>query len=255
MSDIKVLKFGTSSMGKIGSNVIGFVPPPIPLQILNCALWLNNDPSSMTLSGSNKVSQWTDSSGNGRNFTQATGVNQPLYTANVVNGQGGVFFEDNTAQRLASTFTSNIASGNTIMLVWSQQAPRTRDFYIFDGINNAVNRNLLQWDSNTLYSFRGSLINLKTIGASPIPLVVSMIENNATATDSKYFENNVQVGSNFNNGTGDIDGLTLGNRYIASSGLERTLNGYIHEFIIYSRVLTSGERATLQTYLATKYGL
>jgi hypothetical protein len=252
----KILKLGTFAIPKIGSsNLMGFTPPPIPLTIPDCALFLNNTTASMILSGTNRISQWGDLSGNGRNFIQATGVNQPLYTANVVNNQGGIFFADNTAQRLVSSFSSNIASGNTIIIVWSQQAPRSRDFYVFDGVDNSGNRNLMQYDSD-LYSFRGSLATLiPSMVVNPAPLRVSYIENNTTASASKYFQNNVQIGSNFNNGTGAINGLTLGNRFTALSSQERTLNGYIHEVIIYSREITSGERATLQTYFNTKYAL
>ena len=49
-------------------------------------LWLDAaDASTITLNGST-VSQWNDKSGNGRNATQATSANQPVYTTNAING-------------------------------------------------------------------------------------------------------------------------------------------------------------------------
>ena len=252
----KILTFGGNKIGTVGGNkLMGFIKPDAPLLIPNLALWLNNDAETMTLSGTNRVSLWADSSPNSRNFIQATGANQPLYVANVVNGQGGVFFADNTPQRLASTFASNIGVTNSITIVWSQQAPRTRDFYVFDGVANNVNRNLLSWDSGDFYSFRGNLVIVKPLAVNPVPIVISTVENNTTSTASKYFENGVQIGASFNNGTGLIDGITLGNRFAITAGVERTLNGYIHEVIIHAKEYTVDERTLLIDYLKLKYAI
>jgi len=250
----KILTFGTNKVGTIGGKLMGYTIP-VPLSIPNIELWLNNDDGTMIKNVSNRISQWADSSPNGRNFTQSTGANQPLYVTNVVNSQSGVFFANNTAQRLVSTFLTNIGVTNSITIVWSQQTPRSQDFYVFDGVASNANRNLLQWDTSNFYSFRGSLIVAKSFTADPVPIVISTVENNTTATASKYFENGVQIGANFNNGTGLIDGLTLGNRFAISAGLERTLNGYIHEVIIHSKAYTTDERTKLTEYLKTKYGI
>lgn len=49
---------------------------------LQTAIWLDaSDSSTITLNGIN-VSQWNDKSGNGRNATQSTAANQPLYGTN-----------------------------------------------------------------------------------------------------------------------------------------------------------------------------
>ena len=54
---------------------------------ISTALWLDaEDTSTITLNGST-VSQWADKSGNGRNATQATGVNQPTYNATGLNSK------------------------------------------------------------------------------------------------------------------------------------------------------------------------
>lgn len=250
----KILTFGTGKVGTVGGKLMGYTIP-VPLSIPNIELWLNNDDDTMVKNGSNRISQWADSSPNFRNFIQSTGANQPLYVANVVNNQAGVFFADNTAQRLVSSFLSNIPVTNSITVVWSQLAPRSRDFFVFDGVANNANRNILQWDSGDFYSFRGNLVIAKSFTVNPVPVVISTVENNTTSTASKYFENGIQIGANFNNGTGLIDGLTLGNRFTISGGLERTLNGYIHEVIIHSKAYTTGERTTLTDYLKTKYGI
>lgn len=49
----------------------------LPNQLSGMQLWLRQD-TGIVISGG-KVSQWTDSSGNGRHFTQATSINRPTY--------------------------------------------------------------------------------------------------------------------------------------------------------------------------------
>lgn len=250
----KILTFGTGKIGTVGGNKLMGYQTPVPLSIPNIALWLNNDVNTMTVSGANKVSLWADSSPNGRNFIQSTGANQPLFVANVVNSQGGIFFADNTPQRLASTFASNIGVTNSITIVWSAQTPISSAWFLLDG-SSSVNRNTIDWYGNTLYSSRPTLTVIRTGLTIPIGLRISTIENNVTTTASKYFENGVQVGTNFDNGNLGINGLTLGNRFEPSGGQERTLNGYIHEVIIHEKEYTTGERTALTNYLKAKYGI
>ena len=117
MSDLKFLKFGTSSIGKIGSNVIGFKPPLI-LDIYSSNLYaayslrkLRNGYSGQCVRvrrssdnaeqdfgfvddvidmasiitfcgvGNGFVTTWYDQSGNTKDVTQATAGNQPQIIA------------------------------------------------------------------------------------------------------------------------------------------------------------------------------
>lgn len=251
--ETKILTFGTDKVGTIGGKLMGFTATDAPLLIPNLELWLNNDPNTMTLSGSNRVSLWADSSTNSRNFIQASGSSQPLYTSNVVNGQGGIFFANNTAQRIACAFSTNIGTGNSITIIWSAQSPLAQSWYLMDG-HSSVNRNNLDIDFSTMYSSRHTLVSVTNL-TYPTGTIISTVENNSTTTASKYFQNGIQIGSNFNNGSLGINGLTFGNRFEAQSGLERTLNGYIHEVIIHSKAYTTDERTKLTEYLKTKYGI
>lgn len=65
-----------------GSATSGFSPLSIP----DLALWLDAaDSSTITLDGSNNVSQWNDKSGFGRHLAQATTTRRPSYPANQFN--------------------------------------------------------------------------------------------------------------------------------------------------------------------------
>lgn len=56
-------------------------------------LWLDAaDANTITLNGST-VSQWNDKSGNGRNATQATASNQPVYVGSAINNLPAITFD------------------------------------------------------------------------------------------------------------------------------------------------------------------
>lgn len=72
---------------------IGIVPPAVPSgaapfpwspAVLNPLIWL--DASRMTLSNGDPVAEFTDFSGNGNHFVQATTVNKPTFVTNGING-------------------------------------------------------------------------------------------------------------------------------------------------------------------------
>ena len=80
--------------------------------LITTALWLDAaDASTITLNVST-VSQWNDKSGNGRNATQATALQQPTYTSNIQNGYGIISF-DGSNDNLDISSTTLITSGNS----------------------------------------------------------------------------------------------------------------------------------------------
>ena len=249
MSDIKVLKFGTSSMGKIGSNVMGFIPPPVPLTISSCILFLDNDPTSMTLSGSNKVSQWSDKSGNNNHFTQGTGANQPTFVANGINGQNGVKWNNGFNEFLDCTFGTTYNQIYDIIAVWNIDASSTQLYpFVYDSAGVGTRVQLFWWTDNVRAGTTSAQIAYAK--TRPFNLIANHVSFNGASTT--VYENNV-LKSTINGGTGALTSLRLGHANTIDT-LSR-LSGYICEVLIYSRQLTSGERSTLQTYLATKYGL
>jgi len=251
MSDIKVLKFGTSSMGKIGSNVIGFLPPFEPTSIPNCVLWLNNTSASMTLSGSNKVSEWRDLSGLNHHFTQGTGANQPLFVSSGINGQNGVYFSNSADNFMDCIFSTTYAQPFTTILVWNLDANSTQSFPIlFDRSTTTTNRVTTMWRSNQIRLFAPNPADVQA-KTRPFSLVSNAIEWNGSST--LFYENNTLI-STSNPSTASLIDMRLGNQAGTNSSAYR-LSGYICEHIVFSRQLTSDEKLTLNNYLTTKYGL
>ena len=58
--------------------------------LISTALWLDAADASTVTTVSGGVSQWSDKSGNARNFTQSTAGRRPTYTASALNGRSAV---------------------------------------------------------------------------------------------------------------------------------------------------------------------
>ena len=105
-----------STLGIVASGVQGFSPLE-----LSPALWLDaSDATTITSSGSPaKVSQWNDKSGNGYNFTQATGAAQPTLTTNAINGVSALSFDgsDTLTSSSAADVMLSGATGATMFVV------------------------------------------------------------------------------------------------------------------------------------------
>lgn len=82
-----------------------------PLTVPGCVLWLDaSDIASITMDGSNKVSQWSDKSGNAKHAVQATGANQPTYNATAFGGKPALDWGTGSVAAMRLT-TPNIGLG------------------------------------------------------------------------------------------------------------------------------------------------
>ena len=106
---IPILKhYMERDLGEFLSVLVGTAWTPANI---TTSLWLDaGDASTITLN-STTVSQWNDKSGNGRNATQGTALQQPTYTSNSQNGYGIISF-DGSNDNLDISSTTLITSGN-----------------------------------------------------------------------------------------------------------------------------------------------
>jgi len=245
----KFLKVGTDKIFKVGSNIAGY-QEFFPTDFTDNIVWLNNDPTTMTMSGANRVSEWRDSSGNSNHFIQATGGNQPLYVANAINGQNGIQWENGTNQWLARIFTITYAQPLEFFIVWNLDSNSTATFpYLFDR-SVSGDRFFLYWNSNNIRVGSSTLVTAYGSKTRPFNLMATQITFNNTAT--KVYENGTLKGT-FTTGTSVLSTLRLG--HLGSTDATTRLSGYICEVIIYSRELTTTERTKVNNYLKVKYAL
>ena len=128
-TDQRRTKAGTIPMLKHGMerNLGLFTDAWTPANITT-SMWLDAaDTSTITLN-STTVSQWNDKSGNGRNASQGTALQQPTYTSNSQNGYGIISF-DGSNDNLDISSTTLITSGNSNFGVFAAYKPKTSTGY------------------------------------------------------------------------------------------------------------------------------
>jgi hypothetical protein len=218
---------------------------------ITTALWFDADDSS-TITIATGVSQWNDKSGNGRNATQATGVNQPLLISNELNGKPVVRFDGtNDSLIYDGTFFAN--TSYTINLVITRRSNKV-DNFVMAGSSLNTNRNLIvTWTNNTTFRFSQYFNDLDvTVPAytSPIPEIWGVNLN--TSVGRSIFKDGTLANSNTTT-TALIEypGARLGN--LSFSGF--WYNGDIAEIVATRSVLSTDNRQKIEGYLAWKWGL
>lgn len=216
---------------------------------ITTALWLDAaDASTITESGG-AVSQWDDKSGNDRHAAQGLAAQQPVYTANGINGNPSLTFA-NTAKSLlmpSSVFATNPKVFIVLKSTTSSQAQMPlrlqgsiSEFFL---ILNATS-------SNQLYFTRRGLEQ------RPVTHTVTNV--------SIYFADlfSTSIGDYYINGTlatkqnsiGNAGGSSNANVIGVDNGNINRFQGDLAEYIVLPSVDTD-TRQKLEGYLAWKWGL
>ena len=220
-----------------GSATSGFSPLSLP----NLALWLDaSDSSTVTLDGSNNVSEWRDKSGNLRHSTQASTLLRPAYTSAAVNGLNAITFD--AADDLLSCY------------------------------NAAANP--CTWFA--VHKWSGGNRDTRIGGNSPLS-GVSIGISAASSWNMSFVRDSIAwVPSGFSQGTGtrlyrmayDLSSSSFWT-YNGEETLRQTtaltgtlgaaanlgMPGQLCEVVMYERALTAPEIAAVEAYLATKWSV
>jgi hypothetical protein len=234
-----------------------FAPEMLP------GMQLRLDASAITgLSDGTAVSSWADSSGNGRNATQATGTRQPIYRTTVVNGQPIVRFDGVDDYMTVADVDALDAVQFTLFVVAKAR------------VNLSDNSPLEKWAAGSGYPY--VLRYYDDTGTKKVRLAVYDGTNNPTASgaitqtnwnvitarrstaedDLQIFANGSLLEKSSDSTTGAVsnaDALFVGARGGSPAG--NYFDGDIAEIILYDRPLTVNDRQQVEGYLKFKYGL
>jgi hypothetical protein len=243
-----------------------------PTQISGCALWLDGADKTTIVQSDGSISQWTDKSGLGYSFTQATTSNQPTYSTSGFGNRGSLVFNGSSSYLFSSTFGGLFGGEDTplsfftVMKFTNHTSPALQSiFNIYTGLttngwhgvyvdNNAAAN---KW-RYTRRSASGTdvTVNSATNIVSGVSYIHSQIFPGTTVNG---FINGTQD-ANFTNAS--FNAPTLGtNNTIAAigilyrSGQQYPLNGEIGEVIVYQGAVTTAQRQQIEGYLAWKWGL
>jgi hypothetical protein len=232
---------------------------------IDTALWLDAaDASTITESGG-AVSQWDDKSGNGRHVTQATAADQPIFTANAINGRSALAFDGvNDGMSNTSAVLQNNVTGTTFFAVTKLDVNTAETKSILQTLVLGGNtRSNLAYNngSNTGFSAGGRRITgqpYQQQGVSPYSDIVtlncaiynynaanlSLIENGTVTVNAATFQNS----GNTETGGGQL--------YIGSfSAGGSRWDGYMAEIICIHSAIPADIRQKIEGYLAHKWGL
>ena len=230
--------------------------------VCGAALWLDgSDASTLTLDGSNRVSQWRDKSGNVRHAANSTLAEQPVAVAAALNGLRVVRFT--TASLLRSQdVLRGITNAAEVFVVASATASQTGDTFLFGADSQYVNHpnerfsahlpwvnGNVSWDFGTCCSVPGARIGLN-YAAAGVALAAAQWSF-GTMTGSSPERHIRRNGTTLASDVG-TDTLNFSDRALR---LGNSWGGDIAEFLVFPRALTAPERAAVENGLIAKWGL
>lgn len=224
-----------------------------PRYIANCSLWLDaadRSSNSMTLSGSD-VTVWKDKSASGNNATAAGAA--PIIST-YQNNLAISFGPASSYFTLTPSLLPNGTSSFTTFCVSSPIIYAGGNYMILNW-GTASNPNAFRfWVSNTSGMrqdyFTGSSTNVDNVN---VLNSTSIFSNTSTTSQTQSYRN----GNSFFAGSSTVSyniGTTFA-RIGADNSASQQLTGYVHEIVIYSRLLSDTERKQVEGYLAWKWGL
>lgn len=216
----------------------------------NNVIWL--DAENLTYSTFPNISSWPDQSGNGNNFTQATGSLQP-YKVNYGSSQSLRFRGDYIVN-------TGIGALNTNTIT---------QYYVFEGgqpnhigvLLDASHTQSIQFlrtersnaNIRSLVLDNGGIPKINSTTISSSFQIMSSIWDGAGAQTFNSFKNGTSFGSQTSangNPTGNYQN-TIG----AAINGGKLFQGDISEVITYNTVLNSAQRTLVDNYLASKHGV
>ena len=230
-----------------------------PAQI-STSLWLDAaDVSTITLN-STTVSQWNDKSGNSRNASQATVIQQPTYTSNSQNGYGIISF-DGSNDNLDISSTTLITNGNSNFGVFVAYKPKTAtgygavlanysagNFELLIGSQSVAaylapwgvyNNGSLDLDSDNYTQNAKTFISCVRTGGSVVGYTNGTTKNTVANSASVYTGANAASVWSLGANTGNTEASLMD----------------LYELIVINGTVSTDTRQKIEGYLAHKWGL
>lgn len=228
--------------------------PFTPLDVTGLTFWLDAaDPATITVDGSNNVSQWNDKSGNAKHATQATVLVRPALQASQRNGYPGVKFTAASGHFMAGTaFTG------------------TEPFSLFcvvrkDGAGTGLGAHHINFNPG------GSVFGL-AVNTNPNTGFGGLIDMTAWRNDATTISNTTFLrqsatknagvhvyyrtgGITFTNNVPSTSATPVTNYELGRHSASAYADATIFEALMYSRLVTAGERNAIHAYLDAKWSI
>jgi hypothetical protein len=224
------------------------------LPFCSLILWLKADSGVVQQSTNNSVKTWFDQSGNYNQGNQNTATLQPFFITNAINGLPVVRFYGTNYFQLLIPLTNTTAMEALVVLKVATNPPSASQSLWGWGGNNSPD--YYPDASGKISDDFGSESPYNTpynVGAPLQPLAQYHLYgiSGANANWAAWINGVAQVYTNYNFYGTWSDSWNLG----AGKGNASPFAGDVAEVLVFNRMLSAGERDTLDSYLAAKYGL
>lgn len=229
-------------------------PPPFsPTSISNLMVWLDpSDASTITLNGTT-VSQWQDKSGAGRHCTQATASAQPTYNTLPQNGLATIRFV-NGKWMSGTAVTSTSYSVFVVIRPTSSSGSNARYFTFAPATGSDVgiyiplirkNGDSAAWSFSNpnFYASRSMTLSQWSVLSSV---------HSGSAVENRVNGGTAETAS-FSITSNAFTRYAFGYKF--EPGTLEHIDGDVAECVVYTRNLTASERASVEQYLGTKWGI
>lgn len=221
----------------------------VPTDIAGLKLWLKAD--ALGLSNNDPVASWTDSSGTSNNATQGTSGKRPVFKTAILNGLPIVRFDGTDDILLCANELPNTAS--VFMVVAVNTTPANSDLLIAN--SNGASGGILIWARTSSSTNWGGLNTSFVVVNAAEDLSVGVyndLELTTSGSSMQFYRNGTLK---VNNGTQSYGGPGASSSIGGQADDSSFTDCDIAEVIVYDTVLSSGNRMSVEAYLATKYGL
>lgn len=221
--------------------------------------------------GTNCVSAWNDTSGNGFNVAQATGSAQPVFTNNAINTRPAIKFIDANSTYLTGTCQLSLNSPqSSFFTVFQENGNLANNNGIFQ--NGAANAGKMLYMINSganrtpsLFDLGGNTNNLYANVNFHVATENVLLSINHTGATGAMYKNGASISSTaaassaYACGGGTLD---IGRYYFTAAPFARHFDGLLGDFIFFSSVLSATsvygsatDHEIVECYLSSKYSI
>lgn len=218
-----------------GSSCVDVTAPPAA----NLSVWVAAD-RGLVMNGAT-VASWLDQSGNGNDFVQSNQGRQPIVDPTGIGGLPALQFNASFAQTL--TMATNLPAPVTICYVARISGPNHQRV-----LSGLYNNWLLGWHGNYMdRAYFEGWVSPMAVSVNSTPVSYCTVISSSSSTFSR---NGVQLNEAFGGFQGP-NGLSV----VGSGGSSEFSDAQVAEILVYGAALGGPERAHVETYLTSKYGL
>lgn len=227
-----------------------------PTGVSGCAIWFDaTDSSSIILDTNNKVSEWRNKANNSFYASQSSETNRPSVIS--YNGQNVIRFDGYNNNYLTTNITGVLNTNNqnfTAFIVYQRYTSIdvTRDVLLGQGTAGCFQTAIFLYPGNpgTVAFYANGPQNGFSTASSNTTQILSVSQSSGNLWNG--YRNGIQYIQNVS--VSGRSSYLLSNIGSSCNGAS-AFDGHIAEIILYDRDLSSSERAGVENYLSTKWGL